>query len=151
MVNPLNSKYNNQAPIPIGKGVPSNEKRTRNSKFEFKILELLFTALFKFRFTIQIRGYYSNSGYEQCPSTHREWLNHFTIQGKCSFQSQIFYARWMSERSICEYKYWYVAFAREYFIDSGWASEWLANINIYMSLSRLANLVLSEYAYADYF
>ena len=62
-------------------------------------------------FTIQIRGYYSNSDYEQYPSTHREWLNHFTIQDKCRFQSQIFYARWMSKRSISEYKYWYVAFA----------------------------------------
>ena len=79
----------------------------------------------------------------------REWLNHFTIQGKRRFHEQIFYARWMSERSISEYKYWYVAFTREYFIDSGWASEWLVNINIDMSLSRLVKLVLSEYAYAD--
>jgi len=38
-----------------GGGVPNNEKRTQNSKFKFKILELLFTALFKFN------GHYSNS------------------------------------------------------------------------------------------
>jgi hypothetical protein len=61
-------------------------------------------------------------------------LNHFTIRGTRPLQV------WRD-----------VAFTYEYFIDSGWVSEWLANINIDMSLSRLVKLVLSEYAYADYF
>ena len=96
--------------------------RIHNSKFSSYYSQHYSNSdlLFKFAATIQIREY------EQCPSTHREWLNHFTIQGKRRFHEQIFYARWMSERAISEYK-----------ID--------------MSLSQLANLVLSEYAYAEYF
>ena len=104
---------------------------TDSNGFEIRILRSRITthntiqiwrSLFKFAVTIQIR----------IMNSARGRLNHFTIQGTRPMQV------WSG-----------VAFEREYFIDAGWASEWLANINIDMSLSRLVKLVLSEYAYAD--
>ena len=106
-------------------------KRTQTKDLNYKISRVTIhstiqirRSLFKFVATIQIRD--MNSA--------RERLNHFTIQGTGPPQV------WRD-----------VAFTREYFMDAGWVSEWLANINIDMSLSQLVKLVLSEYEFADYF
>ena len=62
MVNPLNSKYNNQAPIPIGKGgylLTGSELGTQNSNLKFLSYYSQHYSnsdlLFKFAATIQIR------------------------------------------------------------------------------------------------